>query len=309
MRLMLAVRDSLGRFYGKYDTLLRLLFKFLLAFTAFTAIGVALGQTPVLKQPVILAALAAACMFLPSNSILLIGAGLIMGHFYGISAEAAIVGGGVLVIAILLYFCISPRSALPLILTALAMPLGLGCVPAVLFGLVGGPLSAVGVAFGAMTYYLVRIVARTGGSLTAASAEAAEAMVQRSAELIQNILSEKEMPLMMAALALVLLVVYFIRTLAIRYAWLIAAGAGCLVYLILRIVAAAMGIALEPLGILLEIAVCMAAAWTAQVMLFSLDYKKTENVRFEDDEYYYYVKVVPKQKIRRRKRRRRSEGR
>ena len=31
--------------------------------------------------------------------------------------------------------------------------------------------------------------------------------------------------------------------------------------------------------------------------IFSLDYRRTENVRFEDDEYFYYVKAVPKIKV------------
>ena len=31
-----------------------------------------------------------------------------------------------------------------------------------------------------------------------------------------------------------------------------------------------------------------------ELMIFSVDYSRTENVQFEDDEYYYYVKAVPK---------------
>ena len=31
-----------------------------------------------------------------------------------------------------------------------------------------------------------------------------------------------------------------------------------------------------------------------QLLFFSVDYSRTENIQFEDDEYYYYVKAVPK---------------
>ena len=31
-----------------------------------------------------------------------------------------------------------------------------------------------------------------------------------------------------------------------------------------------------------------------EVVFFSVDYSRTENVQFEDDEYYYYVKAIPK---------------
>ena len=31
-----------------------------------------------------------------------------------------------------------------------------------------------------------------------------------------------------------------------------------------------------------------------ELMLFSVDYARTEYLQFEDDEYYYYVKALPK---------------
>lgn len=310
MRFILSLRDALGRFYGEYDTPIRIISKFALALLAFTAIRTGLGQMAALNHPLLLLALSAVCAFLPSNSILLIGTGMLLGHFYGISLEAAIVGGGIAAIAMLLYFSMTPQSALPLILTALTLPVGLGCVPAMIFGLIGGPLSAVGVAFGVLAYYLVRAVAQFGGNLQATSAEAAEAMLQKMAALIHEIITQKEMFVMMVALAAALLVVYFIRTAEIRYAWMVGAAAGCFVYAGIRLGAAMMlGVSPELFALVAEVLVSLLAVWIAQVMLFSLDYQRTENVRFEDDDYYYYVKAVPKMKVRRKKRRRRSEGR
>lgn len=34
--------------------------------------------------------------------------------------------------------------------------------------------------------------------------------------------------------------------------------------------------------------------YLCQILFFSVDYKRTEFVQYEDDEYYYYVKAVPK---------------
>ena len=34
-----------------------------------------------------------------------------------------------------------------------------------------------------------------------------------------------------------------------------------------------------------------------QILFFSVDYKRTEFVQYEDDDYYYYVKAVPKVNI------------
>lgn len=310
MRLLLTVREALGRFYGKYDTVIRLFFKFAAAFLIFLSIRDALGQTAVINHPAVLLVLAAVCIFLPSNTIILIAAGLILVHFYGISLEAALVGGGILIIGLLVYFSLASQSAWPLLLTGLALGGKMGCVPAVLFGLFGGPLGAVGTAFGALSYYLIQIVKEKGANLQSTAAEAAEAMVQKAAQLIQAVITEREMLVMAAALAAALLAVYFIRIQAIKYAWMIAAAAGCAVYLAVRLFGAAVfGLSTDVLQMAAEILVTLLAGWIAQTMLFNLDYKKTQNVRFEDDEYYYYVKAVPKKKIHRRKRRRRAEGR
>ncbi len=310
MRVLLTVRDVLSRFYGQYDTMIRLVCKFVLALTAFASINQALGQMAILDNILILLGLAVICTFLPSNSILLIGAALILGHFYGISLEAAVVGGGMLVIGILLYFGISPDSALPLILTALAQPIGLGCAPALVFGLIGGPLSAVGAAFGALIYYLIRVVAEHGGTLKATAADAAEAMVQKMAMMIDYVITDREMLIAAGALAAVLLIVYLIRIMEIKYAWNVAIAAGAVAYVAIY-AAAALGQQLRVnwLWFLSGTLVSAMIAWLVQIMLFSLDYRRTENVRFEDDEYFYYVKAVPKKKVLRKKRKRRAEGR
>lgn len=310
MKQLLAVRDSLSRFYGKYDTPVRLFLKFAAAFVTFLSICAALSQANAADHPLILLGLAAACAFLPSNAVILAGAALILRYFYGISLEAAVVGGGILVVALLLYFSMAPRSAWPLVFTALALGVDMGCVPAVLFGLVGGPLQAMGAAFGALIYYLTDIAKQYGGSLQATATEPMEAMLQKMAELIQAVISHREMPVMMAALAAALVTVYLLRGLAVKYAWIMAAAAGCAVYAAVRVCGLLlMRAELRPVPLAAEIAVSLAAAWLAQTMLFCLDYKKTESVRFEDDEYYYYVKAVPKKKIRRKKRKRRAEGR
>lgn len=310
MRALLTVRDALGRFYGQHDTAIRLFFKFVLALLAFASINQALGQMAVLNHAVILLGLALICTFLPSNSILLIGTALILGHFYGISLEAALVGGGLLVIGILLYFGISPESALPLILTAIAQPLGMGCAPALVFGLIGGPLSAVGAMFGTLTYYLIQVVAANGGALEATATDAAEAMAQKMAMLIDHVIACREMVIAALILGIVVLVVYFIRILEIKYAWNVAIVVGTLVYVALYAAAEiGMGIKIDWLWLLSGTLVSVMIAWLVQVMLFSLDYRRTENVRFEDDEYFYYVKAVPKKKVLRKKRRRRAEGR
>ena len=310
MGLLLKVRDRISRFYGEHDTVIRILAKFCMALCAFAMINASLGQVAFLCNPLVTGALALVCAFLPSNSTVMIGAGMILVHFYGISEEAAIAGGGMLIVGMLLYFSIAPHSAVPLILTAITMRMGIPSAAAVLFGLVGGPLSAAGVIFGVFTWYLVEITNKLGGTLESQAADAAEAMVQKMTELMNSVINNREMIVMAASLAVLLWVVWLIRRMAIKYAWMVAAGVGLMVYVGIRCVCGVLlQISFPALTLILDVALAVATAGTAQAFLFSLDYRRTENVRFEDDEYFYYVKAVPKRKVYRKKRSRRSERR
>lgn len=310
MRLLLKIRDGLSRFYGEHDTIIRIFAKFVMAFCAFAMINASLGQMTVIRNPVIVTALALICAFLPSNSTVMIGSGMVLLHFYGISPEAAIAGGGMLIVGMLLYFSIAPYSAVPLILTAITMRLGIPGVAAVLFGLTGGPLSAVGVVFGVFAYDLIDVTNRTGGILEAVSSDAAEAMVQKMTVLMNAVIGNREMQIMAVALAVLLWIVWMIRRMEIKYAWMAAAAAGLLVYTGIRFLGGMIfGVPVEIAVWISDILTSVLSALTAQAFLFSLDYRRTENVRFEDDDYFYYVKAVPKRKVYRKKRSRRSERR
>lgn len=310
MRLLLSIRDCLSRFYGEHDTIIRILAKFVMALCAFAIINASMGKVAVLSNPLILAVFALICAFLPSNSTVMIGAGMILVHFYGISLETAIAGGTMLIVGMLLYFSIAPHSAVPLILTAITMRMGIPGATAVLFGLIGGPLSAVGVIFGVLTYDLVEVTNRIGNTLEGTSTDAAEAMMQKMTALMDAVISNRQMQIMAVTLAVLLWIVWLIRRMAIRYAWMVAAGTGLMVYAGMQFGAAMLfGTELQIVSLILDVAAAIITAGVAQAFLFSLDYRRTENVRFEDDEYFYYVKAVPKRKVYRKKRSRRSERR
>ena len=310
MKQLLAVRDALSRFYGKYDMPIRLLCKFLLAFWVFFEIRSDMGAEGIFGKLFVILILAALCAFLPSNGMILIAACMLMVYFYSVSLETAVVGGMTLVIGMLVYFSISSRSAYPLIITALAVKWEVGCASAVLFGLMGGPLTAVGVAFGALVPNLTETLVNGSGNLQSSATDAAEIMVQKMAALMNGLLSNREMVALAVILTVIMLLVYMIRIMEIKYAWTLAAGTGIFVYALLRMILGITGILdTEAIRLVIEIVAATLLAAAAQLMFFSLDYKKTENLRFEDDEYYYYVKAVPKKKIHRKRRNRRSEGR
>ena len=111
----------------------------------------------------------------------------------------------------------------------------------------------------------------------------------------KQVLASKEMWLMVMAVTIGILVVNFVRTRGVDHSWKIASAAGAAVTVV---VSAAGNIVLNTnisyLEIILSAVLGAAVGLVLELLFFSVDYSRTENIQFEDDEYYYYVKAVPK---------------
>ena len=100
---------------------------------------------------------------------------------------------------------------------------------------------------------------------------------------------------MVVAFSVTIIVVNCIKRLSINNSWLYAIIAGTVVellFLIIGILAfdAKINILVTVLGAVLGVIV----GYICKMLLFNVDFKRTEFVQYEDDEYYYYVKAVPK---------------
>ena len=106
---------------------------------------------------------------------------------------------------------------------------------------------------------------------------------------------EQEMILMLVVLLAVFAVVFLARRMAMKHAWKVAIAAGTVIYLVLMM-AGYMMLHLEIgiLWILIGTLISAAVAFLLEQLFFNLDYRKIENIQFEDNDYYYYVEAVPK---------------
>ena len=111
----------------------------------------------------------------------------------------------------------------------------------------------------------------------------------------KQVLASKEMWLMVMAVTIGILVVNFVRTRGVDHSWKIASAAGAAVTVV---VSAAGNIVLSTnisyIEIILSAVLGAVTGLVLELLFFSVDYSRTENIQFEDDEYYYYVKAVPK---------------
>lgn len=289
------IKASAKEIYAKYDSYLIPLGKFFLAFLSFSIINGRLGYMKALDSLIIILILALFCSFMSANAIVVIGAGLILGHLYALSIPALIVGGGIVIILLLLYFGLSPRESYSLIFTILALALKIPCAVPVVLGLVAAPFAIFPVCLGTVVYYTLRAVNGTGSVAVAEGAEKSLAILGDIQQQLQAVLQEKEMVLMVVLMAAVLLIVYLIRRLAIKHAWRAAIITGSLTYFGIYTAGSLMlGISGAFLWAVLGTLLAVIVGLAVQLLLFEVDYTKTTSVQFEDEEYYYYVKAVPK---------------
>ena len=85
---LLKIKEHIYRFIGKYEIYTIAVFRFLVAFVAFTLINQKIGYMDLLQEYPIPLLFALLCSFLPSGMMLFLGAVLILLHVRGADAGA-----------------------------------------------------------------------------------------------------------------------------------------------------------------------------------------------------------------------------
>lgn len=292
------VRDIIRKLYRDYGGYITAAGKFLTALILFLQINIITGGTGLFSSFFVILILALFCSFLPDNAIIVTGTAVAIAQLVSVSAAAAAVGGSLLLIVLLLYFSFAPKQAWAFLLTFLAVSLHIPCIIPLGFGLMGTPLSVVGIIAGTVVYYTLAAIGGAGAAeVPLAMAGTEEAVFSEIRRLTHAVLQEQEMILMLIALLAVFVVVYFARRMAMDHAWAVAIASGTVIYLVLMAAGWMMlemdtGIVWILLGTLLSV----LTAVLLEVFFFHLDYRRKEKVQFEDDDYYYYVQAIPKKR-------------
>ncbi len=99
---LLKIKEHIYRFIGKYEIYTIAVFRFLVAFAAFTLINQKIGYMDLLKEYPIPLLFALLCSFLPSGMMLFLGAVLILLNCYALSLELC----GIVALIFVILFCI-----------------------------------------------------------------------------------------------------------------------------------------------------------------------------------------------------------
>ena len=295
MSSLLELREVIRRIYSKTELYLTPFFKFLLTLFSLLTINAQIGYMDRLNNIMVVLIVSLLCSFLPTNCILIFSAMLITAHMYAVSLECAVVALGLFLVMFLLYFRFASKDAVLVILLPFLFAMKIPYVIAIAAGLLFSPLSFISVTCGTIVYFLLTFVSSNYAAINAFEEEGA---VAKFRFIVDNIIGNKEMLVYIAALSVMVVLVYLLRRLSVEYAWTIAIVAGSFVGAVVILVGQMMyDTKISVIGMILGLLVAILIGFVIMFFKFNVDYSRTEFVQFEDDEYYYYVKAVPKNTV------------
>ncbi len=298
------IRDVIEETVSRYETLIRAVIRFFLAFLSLSVVNSKLGYMERLDSTTVVLAVSLLCALLPAGMIVFFSSLFVILHSYALSLEAAIVVLAVFLLMFLLYFRFTPQDTLAVLLTPLSFVFGIPEVMPVIYGLKGSPISALSVGFGAVAYFTVDYIADAEDKIKGMKDATT---VERFRTILDGVVKNNTMIAYIGAFVITVVIVSIIRRIYFPHAWTAAIVIGVIVdMLALMMLSVRLDADISIGSLIIGSLVSTGIAFLFKLFTFSVDYAKTERVQFEDDGYYYYVKAVPKIRSGRKKKRTRE---
>ena len=298
MTSLLEIKDRLIRFYSKYETYLYPVVKFIVALALFTTINMNIGFMEKISQLPIALILSLVCAILPINATIGIAAVVVLADMYALSMEVAVTTLVLFAALFFLYFRFAPKNGFAAVLTPVCFKLNIPYVLPIGCSLLKDAYSVIAIICGTVIYYFLDGIHQNSGTLKAVATETGAAASSKFDISVGQLLSNKEMYLVIAIFTVAAIVVYAVRRLEVDHAWTLAIISGVLIEVVgLFVGYLVLNVSDKTLGLLIGNILSLLIGFIIQFLFMNLDYARTERVQFEDDDYYYYVKAVPKKMV------------
>ena len=292
---ILELRAQVLRFLQKFQLVVEPLVKFIMAFAVFRSINNAIGHQELLMSLPVELLLSLLGTFTPSVLLVLLAGVVALTHVYVASPLLAIL---VAVLMTILY-CFIARFSGKYGYVVLAVPilflLKIPYVVPLILGLVATPMAIIPAACGVIVYRMFVVISDIA---MLDETMGIEDILEMYIDVIDRLVSDKQMIITIAVFFLMILVMYLMRKLAIEYVFEISIAVGAIVCILGFLVAdVVMQTELNIISMVFGTVGAMLIALVFQFFRLALDYTAVERVQFEDDDYYYYVKAVPKMNL------------
>ena len=299
MTNLLEIKDRLIRFYSKYETYLFPVVKFIVAIVLFTVINMNIGFMEKISRFPIALILALVCAILPVNATIWLAAFVVLADMYALSMEVAVTTLVLFAALFFLYFRFAPKDGFAAVLTPVCFKLNIPYVMPIGCSLLRDAYSVVAIICGTVIYYFLDGIHQNSGTLKNVVTDGGTAATTSKFDIsVGQLLSNKEMYLVIAIFTITAIVVYLVRRLEVDHAWTLAIISGVLIEVVgLFVGYLVLNVSGKTLGLLIGNILSLLISFVIQFLFMNLDYARTERVQFEDDDYYYYVKAVPKKMV------------
>lgn len=293
MTTLLTFRDSIKEFYSRYDYILTPIVKFILSFVVLRSLNSGFGYWNILDNTMLMVLISAVCAFLPIEVLAGISGVIIALQSFKVSIDVGALAVAVIIIFYSAYMRFVPKTGVIVVLVPLCYTLHLTYALPILLGFLIGPAAIIPAAFGFILYYYEGCLAELVKVLAAATEE--DEAVQGFQYVINALIDNKEMFLVIAVCAIVILITYCIYRLPVEHSWIAAFVAGGFFNVVLFLAGSVLAfVDVDIVPVIVGSVIGILIALFLQFCKGIVDYQRTEILQFEDDEYYYYVKAIPK---------------
>lgn len=295
---ILEFRARVCELYQKLQLLIDPIFKFLLSFLVIRTLNTVIGYDPRLAGNVVTLALALICAFVPSSVLALLCMLLTVAHVFHVNMILSVFVALILLVLYCFFLRFTPKYGYVIVAVPVLFLFRVPYLMPLLLGLVATPVTILPLACGIFFYYMISVIQNAVALQINPEGFDTENIMLLVNNVVDNLLSNKEMLFTIAIYALALTVVYVVRKLEFDYSFEIAVLIGVVVSIFGHVLLNSRHEL--PLGVAATVLYHILAGVLVIVIYFFmrvLDYTAVEHVQFEDDDYYYYVRAVPKIKV------------
>ena len=291
------LRDKLIRLYAKRSKWIQALIRFVSAFLMLQTIKTQIGYIPeIMSLPVVLG-ISLVCCILPWSVISILMCVLVVLEFLKVSVVVTGFCLFILLCMLMVDLMFAPGYNFIIFFVPLAFFLKLPFLVPLILGLAAPLTAVIPMLFGLLMHFMISYVSSTAGIL--ADTAQSVGMYEKFVQMIEGVFKNQNLIVFAIAFSFTAAAVYLLRRLSVNYAWMIAVAVGSVLDLVLVLfgIATYTGGTMSVSAVIIGSVISGLIALAVQFMIFSVDYKQTEYVQFEDDDYYYYVKAIPKVKV------------
>lgn len=295
---ILEFRARVCELYQKLQLIIDPIFKFLLSFLVIRTLNTVIGYDPRLSSTLITLALSLVCAFLPSAVLALVCMLLTVAHVLYVNLVLAAFVALILIVLYCFFLRFAPKYGYVMIAVPILFLFRVPYLVPLLMGLVATPLTILPMACGIFFYSMINVIQKAAALQVDVTKLDMEAILLVVNNVVDNLISNKEVLLTILVYSIVLVAVFAVRRMEFDYSFEIAILVGVVVSIFGHMLLDSKYPLEQGMGsVVLFNILAGILVFVIYFFIRILDYTAVEHVQFEDDDYYYYVRAVPKIKV------------